>query len=85
LGGLVVHGVHTDIETIAEITEVLQQCCLRGGMGRETIRFPRGLAHGPPAFEAVSMMRHDLQNVHHCHTVSPYSTVLRPSCAVRST
>ena len=77
LGDFGVHGVHTDIETVAEIAEVLLQRCLRGCMGFEAIRFSRRLAHGPPAFEAVSMMRHDLQNVHHRHAVSPRSTVLR--------
>jgi hypothetical protein len=76
-GSLRIHGVHTYIDTVAEIAEVLLQRRLSGCMGLEAIRFPGRLAHGPPAFEAVSMMCHDLQNVHHCHTVSPRSAVLR--------
>lgn len=79
LGGLGIHSVHTDIETVAEIAEVLLQRRLRGCKGREAVRFSRRFAHGPPAFEAVSMMRHDLQNVYHRHTVSLRSAVLRVS------
>jgi hypothetical protein len=67
MGGLGLHGVHTDVETVAEIAEVLLQRRLRSCTGLEAIRFPGRLAHSPPAFEAVSMMRHDLQNVYHRH------------------
>jgi len=67
LSGLGLHGVHTDVETVTEIAEVLLQRRLRSCTGLEAIRFPGRLAHGPPAFKAVSMVRHDLQNVYHCH------------------
>jgi hypothetical protein len=70
LGSLGVHGVHTHIETVAQIAKVLLQRSLGGFTGLKAIRFPRRLAHGPPAFEAVAMVRHDLQHVDDRHTVS---------------
>src|SRR5262245_57947630 len=65
-----VHDVHAHIEAVAQIAKVLLQRRLSGFTGLKAIRFPRRLAHGPPAFEAVAMMRHDLQNVNYCHTLS---------------
>jgi len=70
LGSLGVHGVHAHIETVAQIAKVLPQRSLGGFTGLKAIRFPRRLAHGPPAFEAVAMVRHDLQNIDYRHTVS---------------
>ncbi|HSX82706.1 MAG TPA: hypothetical protein VLQ80_29615 [Candidatus Saccharimonadia bacterium] len=62
--------MHTHIETVAQIAKVLLQRSLGGFTGLKAIWFPRRLAHGPPAFEAVAMMRHDLQHVDDRHTVS---------------
>src|SRR5215471_13386024 len=70
LGSLSVHGVHTHIEPIAQIAKVLLQCSLSGFTGLEAIRFPRRLAHGPPAFETIAMVRHDLKHIDYCHIVS---------------
>src|SRR5919197_1162154 len=67
LGSLGVHGVHAHIETVAQIAKVLLQRSLGGFMGLKAVRFPRRLAHGPPAFEAVAMVRPDLQNVDDRH------------------
>src|SRR5215831_18837566 len=70
LGSLGVHGVHAHIETIAQIAKVLLQRSLGRFTGLKAIRFPRRLAHGPPAFEAVAMVRHDLKHIDYRHTVS---------------
>jgi hypothetical protein len=59
--------MHAHIEAVAQIAKVLLQRRLSGFTSIKAIRFPRRLAHGPPAFKAVSMVRHDLQNVYHCH------------------
>ena len=69
LSHLGVHGVHAHIETVAQIAKVLLQRSLGGFTGLEAIRFPRRLAHCPPAFEAVAMVRHDLQHVDYRHTI----------------
>jgi len=69
LSSLGVHGVHAHIETVAQIAKVLLQRRMGGFMGLKAIRFPRRLAHGPPAFEAVAMVRHDLKHVDYRHTV----------------
>jgi hypothetical protein len=70
LGCLSVHGMHAHIETVAQIAKVLLQRRLSSFTGFKAIRFPRRLAHRPPAFEAVAMVRHDLQHVDYCHTIS---------------
>jgi hypothetical protein len=70
LGSLGVQGVDTHIETVAQIAKVLLQRSLGGFTGLKAIRFPRSLAHGPPAFEAVAVVRHDLKHVDYCHTIS---------------
>src|SRR5215831_5020080 len=70
LGSLGVHGVHAHIETVAQIAKVLLQRSLGGCTGLKAVRFPRRLAHGPPAFEAVAMVRHDLKHVDYRHTDS---------------
>ena len=77
LRGICVHAVHAHIETVAEIAKVLLQCSLRGFMRLKTIRLPGRLAHRTPAFEAVPVVRHDLNNVDHSHIVSLCSAVLR--------
>jgi hypothetical protein len=59
--------MHAHIEAVAQIAKVLLQRRLSGFTSIKAIRFPRRLAHGAPAFEAVAMMRHDLQNVYHRH------------------
>src|SRR5262245_30797632 len=69
LSRLGVHGVHAHIETVAQIAKVLLQRSLGGFTGLKAIRFPRRLAHGPPAFEAVAMVRHDLKHVDYRHIV----------------
>jgi hypothetical protein len=69
LSSLGVHGVHAHIETVAQIAKVLLQRRLGGFTGLKAIRFPRRLAHGPPAFEAVAMVRHDLKYIDYRHTV----------------
>ena len=68
LGRLGVHGVHAHIETVAQIAKVSLQRSLSGFTGFKAIRFPRRLAHRPPAFEAVAMVRHDLKHVDYRHT-----------------
>jgi hypothetical protein len=70
LGRLGVHGVYAYIEAVAQIAKVLLQRSLGGFICLKAIRFPRRLAHGPPAFEAVAMVRHDLKHVDDRHTVS---------------
>jgi hypothetical protein len=65
-----VHGVHAHIETVAQIAKVLLQRSLGGFTGLKAIRFSRRLAHGPPAFEAIAMVRHDLKHVDYRHIVS---------------
>jgi hypothetical protein len=62
--------MHAHIEAVAQIAKVLLQRRLSGFTSIKAIRFPRRLAHGPPAFEAVAVMRHDLQNVDYCHILS---------------
>jgi hypothetical protein len=69
LSSLGVHGVHAHIKTVAQIAKVLLQRSLGGFTRLKAIRFPRRLAHGPPAFEAVAMVRHDLQHVDYRHIV----------------
>src|SRR4030095_4926905 len=68
LGHLGVHGVHAHIEAVAQIAKVLLQRRLSSFTGFKAIRFPRRLAHRPPAFEAVAMVRHDLKHVDYRHT-----------------
>src|SRR4029453_18006264 len=68
LGCLSVHGVHAYIETVAQIAKVLLQRRLSGFTGFKAIRFSRRLAHCPPAFEAVAMVRHDLKHIDYRHT-----------------
>ncbi len=70
LGSLGIHGVHAHIETVAQIAKVLLQRSLSGFTALKAIRLPRRLAHGPPAFKAVAMVRHDLKHVDYRHTVS---------------
>jgi hypothetical protein len=62
--------VDTHIETVAQIAKVLLQRSLGGFTGLKAIWFPRRLAHGPPAFKAIAMVRHDLKHVDYCHTIS---------------
>jgi hypothetical protein len=62
--------VDTHIETVAQIAKVLLQRSLGGFTGLKAIRFSRRLAHGPPAFEAIAMVRHDLKHVDYRHIVS---------------
>jgi len=69
LGRLDVYGVHAHIETVAQIAKVLLQRRLGRFTGLKAIRFPRRLAHGAPAFEAVAMVRHDLKSIDYRHTV----------------
>src|SRR2546421_2743330 len=69
LSSLGVHGVHAHIETVAQIAKVLLQRSLGGFTGLKAVRFPRRLAHGPPAFETIAMVRHDLQHVDYRHAV----------------
>jgi hypothetical protein len=70
LGRFGIHGVNTHIETVAQIAKVLLQRRMGGFTRRKAIRFPRSLAHGPPAFEAVAMVRHDLKHIDYRHTIS---------------
>ena len=72
-----VHAVHAHIETVAEIAKVLPQCSLSGFTRRKAIRLPGRLTHRPPAFEAVPVVRHDLNHIDHSHTVFLCSAVLR--------
>src|SRR5262249_38075188 len=65
-----VHAVHTHRETVAQIAEVLPQRRLCGFAGLEAVRFPRGLAHRPPALNASPVVCDDLNDVNHSHTVS---------------
>jgi hypothetical protein len=68
--------VYAHIETVTQIAKVLLQRSLGGFTGLKAIRLPRRLAHGPPAFEAVAMVRHNLKHVDYCHTVSLCFTAL---------
>jgi len=68
LGSLDVHGVHAHIETVAQIAKVVLQRSLGGFTGLKAIRLPGRLAHGPPTFEAVAMVRHDLKHIDYRHT-----------------
>ena len=77
LRGLCVHAVHPHIETVVEIAKVLLQCSLSGFMCLKTIRLPGRLVYRTPAFEAVSVMCHDLNHIDHSHIFSLCSAVRR--------
>lgn len=70
LGRLSVYGMHAHIETVAQIAKVLPQHSLGGFTGLKIIRFSRRLAYSSPAFEAIAVVRSDLQHVDYHHTVS---------------
>src|SRR5215813_15628860 len=63
------YAVHAYSETVAEIAEVLLQRSFSGLAGLKAIRFPKGLAHCPPALDASPMVCDDLNNIDHSHTV----------------
>src|SRR5215813_7168441 len=69
-GSLGLWRARAHIETVAQIAKVLLQRRLSSFTGFRAIRFPRRLAHRPPAFEAVAMVRHDLKHVNYRHTTS---------------
>lgn len=71
------YAVYAHRETVAEIAKVLLQRSVSGFAGLKTIRFPRGLAHRPPALDASPMIGDDLNNVDHSHSISLRGAVWR--------
>src|SRR5207248_11431929 len=84
LRSLFFYAVYTHSETVAEIAKVLLQRRFSGFAGLKAIRFPGGLAHRPPAFDASPMVCNDLNNIDYSHTASLLWTAHLP-CAVQST